>query len=206
VMTLVGHYVIKRSTRHRAAEYEFGLGNMPQKLMESTMKNRPPAKAVRLSDVTEALELMPEEWSAYVNRKTGEVVSLSSDAFAAIGAEDSDEEFFGEADETMVALAREIENGNDFQRLPNKFEVHEWSIMRDFCDSVEKASDRQELLEAVHGNGAFRFFRSTLDRLGLRDKWYRYRDKAIEQIAIDWLEAHDIPWTRTDSGDGILPD
>jgi len=168
------------------------------------MKNPTPSKPVRLSDVTEALEIMPEEWSAYVNRRTGEVVSLSNDAFSAVESQDADEEWFGEADETMIALAREIETGKDFEKLPNKFEVHEWSIMRDFCDTVEKESDRQELLESVHGGGAFRFFKSTLNRLGLREKWFQYRDKAIEQIAIDWLEDHDIPWTRSDSDNGVM--
>jgi hypothetical protein len=168
------------------------------------MKKPGPLKPVRLSDVTEALEIMPEEWSAYVNRRTGEVVSLSNDAFSAVESQDADEEWAGEADETMIALAREIETGKDFERLPDKFEVHEWSIMRDFCETVEKESDRQELLDSVHGSGAFRFFRSTVNRLGLREKWFRFLNDAIEQIAIQWLDDHEIPWTRSDSGDGVM--
>ena len=136
-----------------------------------------------------------------MNRRTGEVVSLSADAFAAIEAQDSDEDILGEADESMIALAREIENGSDFEKLPDKFEVDEWWIMRDFCETVDQESDQQELRDALQGNGAFRIFRSTIDQLGLRDKWYRYRNEAIEQIAIEWLEDHDIPWKRSDSVD-----
>jgi hypothetical protein len=170
------------------------------------MKNPTPSRPVKLSDVIDALEIMPPEWSAYVNRRTGEVVSLSNDAFAAVESQDADEEWFGEADETMIALAREIETGKEFEKLPSNFEVHNWSIMRDFCDTVEKESDRQELLESIHGSGAFRYFKSTLNRLGLREKWFQFRDKAIEQVAIDWLEDHDIPWTRSDSDDGVMPE
>ena len=154
------------------------------------------AKPVNLSDVIEALEIMPEEWSAYVNRQTGEVLSLPHDAFAKLETDDDDESQLSEADETMVALAREIESGTNFATLPSKFEIHEWSIMREFCDSVDDADHRDQLLEAIHGSGAFRFFHSTLNRLGLRDAWHRYKDNAIEQIAIRWLDAHDIPWKR----------
>ena len=153
-------------------------------------------KPVNLSDVIEALELMPEEWSGYVNRQTGEVLSISHEAFARLESDDEDDSLLCEADETMVALARDIESSTHFARLPGKFEIHEWSIIREFCESVEDAEHREQLLEAIHGSGAFRFFQSTLQRLELRDAWHRYKDAAIEQIAIRWLDAHEMPWTR----------
>ena len=73
--------------------------------------------------------------------------------------------------------------------------------MREFCDSVDNAELRDQLLEAIHGSGALRFFHSTLNRLGLRNAWHRYKDNAIEQIAIRWLEALEIPWKRTVAAD-----
>lgn len=158
-------------------------------------------KHVNLSDVIEALELMPEEWSGYVNRQTGEVLSIPHEAFARLEPDDEDESQLCEADETMVALAHDIESSTHFARLPGKFEIHEWSIMREFCDSVHDVEHRDQLLEAIHGSGAFRFFQSTLRRLELRDAWHRYKDAAIEQIAIRWLEAHDIPWKRNVAAD-----
>jgi hypothetical protein len=39
------------------------------------------------------------------------------------------------------------------------------------------------LLGAIHGSGAFRHFRGAVERLGLLDAWYRYREEAIQQIA-----------------------
>ena len=68
-----------------------------------------------------------------------------------------------------VALAREIESSTHFAILPGKFEIHEWSIMREFCDSVDNGEHRDQLLEAIHGSEAFRFFHSTLNRLGLNN-------------------------------------
>ena len=158
-------------------------------------------KSVNLSDVIDALELLPEEWSGYVNRQSGEVLSIPHDAFAKLESDDEDESLLSEADETMVALAREIESSTHFVRLPGKFEIHEWSIMREFCDSLDNAEQRDQLLEAIHGSGAFRFFQSTLRRLDLRDAWHRYKNAAIEQIAIGWLDAHDIRWKRNVKAD-----
>lgn len=45
-----------------------------------------------------------------------------------------------------------------FVKLPSKFEVHEWAIMEKFSRSVEQIGKREELLDAIHGAGAFRNF------------------------------------------------
>ena len=161
-----------------------------------------PARPVHLSDVLREMEMAIDEWSSYVNRETGDVIGLLDDAF--LGAEelDDDEEptkDSGDADPEMIALARDIDSSDKYERLPGQFEIHEWSVMRDYSESVASDVHRSELLDAIHGGGAFRSFKSTIDRLELRDAWFRYRDDAIEQVAIDWLEAHDIPWVRTRS-------
>jgi hypothetical protein len=50
------------------------------------------------------------------------------------------------------------------------------------------------LYEAIHGKGAFRWFRHSLDRFGLREQWYSFRHSALEEIAREWLETNDIPF------------
>ena len=57
---------------------------------------------------------------------------------------------------------------------------------------LERYNYRDQLFDAISGRGAFRMFRSTLDRLGLREDWYAYRHSAFEDIARDWLEEHNI--------------
>jgi hypothetical protein len=52
----------------------------------------------------------------------------------------------------------------------------------------------QELLEATHGVGAFRMFRSTIRRLSIEESWYRFREDALAEIARDWLGAHELPY------------
>ena len=51
-----------------------------------------------------------------------------------------------------------------FHKLPTKFDVHEWAIMRDFADSMEPARIREDLQFAIHGAGAFRHVKRTLER------------------------------------------
>ena len=60
---------------------------------------------------------------------------------------------------------------------------------------LERSSQRrrrEELLDAIHGRGAFRSFRSAIRRLDVEDEWFRFRKLAFEEIAKDWLRAHDL--------------
>jgi hypothetical protein len=68
--------------------------------------------------------------------------------------------------------------------------------MKSFCLSVKNTGHREELLDAIHGRGAFRHFRSTAERLGLVDDWYKYREAAFGRIATEWLEAAGIPYVE----------
>jgi hypothetical protein len=91
-------------------------------------------------------------------------------------------------------IAKRIVSTDRFVRLPTKFEVHEWEIMRDFADSVESDRLSEELLNAIHGSHAFRRFKDTLRRHRIEAAWFRFRTEALKQIAIDWCEEHHIRW------------
>ena len=92
--------------------------------------------------------------------------------------------------------AREVAASGDFIPLPGKFEIHEWSIMERFARSLTDAAVSDEVQAAVHGGGAFRRFKDAVHRLGIADEWYRFRDAALEEIAIEFLEAHGIAYRR----------
>ncbi|MDP2856810.1 MAG: UPF0158 family protein, partial [Bacillota bacterium] len=80
--------------------------------------------------------------------------------------------------------------------LPDKFDFHEWDVKKPFATSVENPDESTELLEASHGTGAFRMFRETTTRLGLRERWFEYRDQALREMAREWLEEHGIEYTE----------
>jgi hypothetical protein len=73
-------------------------------------------------------------------------------------------------------------------------EVHEWSIKEEFSESVESARIRADLLDAISGKGAVRYFKDTIRRYGIEKDWYAFRTEALRQIAIDWCEEHQLKW------------
>jgi hypothetical protein len=96
----------------------------------------------------------------------------------------------------LFPKAREVLASEDFIPLPSKFEIHEWSIMERFAQSLTDAGASDELDAAIHGRGAFWRFKDALHRLGITEDWYRFRDSALEEIAIEFLEAHGIAYQR----------
>lgn len=66
--------------------------------------------------------------------------------------------------------------------------------MEQFAQSHSNARQRDEMLDSLHGRGAFRMFRSAIRRLGIEEDWHRFRDSAFQEIAKDWLETHGIPY------------
>jgi len=54
------------------------------------------------------------------------------------------------------------------------------------------------LSDAIRGKGAFGRFKDLIFHLGIKDKWNQFEQQAYEEMAIDWLEAQGIPFTRGD--------
>ena len=89
--------------------------------------------------------------------------------------------------------------------LPSSFDIHEWDIMRRFCGSVESSPLSEELLDAIHGSGVFRMFRATIYRHEIQDDWYAFRGSELERIAIDWLEANEVPYVLDEADEAVRP-
>jgi hypothetical protein len=152
---------------------------------------------VKLEEVVEALEL-PGEWEAYLDPETGEIITVSEDDRYYLEDDDVDVEDLADWERESLARARRAVESDRMLSLPDRFDVHEWDIMRRFALEQSDAASR-ELYRAIHGSGAFRMFKATLERLGLRDAWYEYRDERLKQIARDWLDAHGIRYVEAES-------
>lgn len=94
----------------------------------------------------------------------------------------------------VIRKTSQVLNSNDYLLLPSKFDIHEYSIMQQFCDEIEDGELSNELLFQIRGSGAFRRFKHALHRYHIADDWYRYRHKALEEIAIAWLEENGIEY------------
>lgn len=130
---------------------------------------------VKLQVIRDALESSSDSLRSYLNRDTGEIVMVTDDG---IIAEDE-------------SLDEEALDGEPFLLLPGKQELDEWAMMHRFA--LERDGDeRDELLDAIRGRGAFRTSKSAVHRLGIDRAWYQFRDTEFEAFAKSWLSDNEI--------------
>ncbi len=142
------------------------------------------AAPVRLSDIVDALEMQSDDFSSFLDLDTGQVETVSRSLLAEAEESDDDEEPDLPAwQEEEWEIAKRIVSTGRFQKLPTKFDVHEWAIMEDFSRSVESDRAREDLLHAIRGAGAFRYFKDTLRRHRIESAWFAFRAEALRQIA-----------------------
>jgi hypothetical protein len=145
-----------------------------------------------LRNIVDAIESQSDESEAYLDPETGEIVLVTEDDRALLEEDVADEDLPQWQREAMPKIREALESDR-FLVLPDRFEVHEWAIMERFSQEQHERN-RQVRIGAIHGSGAFRHFRGAVERLGLLQSWYRYRDEAIEQIARDWLEENKLAY------------
>ena len=153
---------------------------------------------VQLRSVMDAIDL-PEGMEALLDPSTGEVLVMTDEERDILDGED----VWGEADLEMpewereaVARLRELVDSGRALSLPDRFDFHEWEVMRQFALSVEGADESAVLFNAIHSSGAFRRFRAVVAELGLRERWFEYRDLALGELAKEWLGEHGIEFTE----------
>jgi Uncharacterised protein family (UPF0158) len=150
---------------------------------------------VRLSDIVDALEMQFEESSSFLDLDTGQVETVSHDLLhEAEECRDDEESSLPASQRREWEIAKRIVSTNRFKKLPTKFEVHEWAIMQDFSRLVESDRIREDLLNAIHGAGAFRNFKDTLRRHRSEAAWFTFRTEALRKIALNWCEESHIVW------------
>ena len=128
-----------------------------------------------LMRVIDAIESASDEMRWFANTETGEVECYCDPLFS---GEEYDEGAF---------------EGKEWLALPDRHDRDDWRAMRDYAYALD-GSAGDELLDAIHGNGAFRNFRRTVERLGALQSWYAYKDERICELAIEWLQEHDCSW------------
>lgn len=150
---------------------------------------------VSLREVVEKLETLMDSSTAYIDRRTGELYSLSEED-AAMLDDDLEADDLPEWAREMLPKIREVLESEDWLELPSKFDIHEWAIMDSFSHSIEEPDLRDELLNAIRGSGAFRHFKAAIYRWGIQEHWYQYKRNALERIAADWLDENGIAYRR----------
>jgi len=61
------------------------------------------------------------------------------------------------------------------------------------------------LLKRFMARAAFRNFKGTIRRLGIEEAWYAYKQRALEDIAREWLAEHGLEVDESRPTSGVTP-
>ena len=130
---------------------------------------------IKLNEVIDGLEFVNDglDAHAYFNPDKNEIFYIGEyDTF-------DDEDEYEDLIESCVMF-------------PSKYDIHEYSMMEDFIETIDDVKLYNQLCIAINGPGAFRRFKDKLYDLNLEKQWYQYREEAYEKIARQWSERHKI--------------
>lgn len=116
------------------------------------------------------------------------------DAIDQVNGEE-DQYYYDPKNGKVIYDADEPEDG--WILLPTHSEIDDYGTMEHFIDQVDDPEKQEWLRNAIHGKGAFRRFRSTLERFKMEDDWYDYLDKTHKEIAMEWCEDHGFEYDLT---------
>jgi hypothetical protein len=132
-------------------------------------------------DLEMALTANSDEWSCYLDVRTGEVQMVPADRFGAGGDWPSEEE-----------IDAGLEAGYLVHIEPLGSSV-EYGWMAEFAGTVADARLRDLLEVALDGRGAFRRFKDVLHgHPAERDRWFAFRDARVRAAAREWLAENGI--------------
>jgi len=143
---------------------------------------------VKLDDIIEGLESQSDESHSFLDKRTGKVVSISDEEMQA--AEDDEPiEDYPDWQQGLVRIAKEIvEETGDYIALPIKFDINEYRIMERFCLSLDDDEMSETFYNLIKGSGAFGRFKNAIHEYDIADDWYKYRNDALKEIAIEWCQ------------------
>jgi hypothetical protein len=153
------------------------------------------ATRVTLSDIIDGLESQSDRLNSYLNKETGEIVTLSEDDFILAESDDPLDDL-SEWEQESIETIREIEDTDKYVALPTQFDIDEYDIMERFCRSIEDDEIRDQMYQAIEGRGAFRYFKDSIHRLKIAEDWYKFRDEAFREIAVEWCEENGIEYVE----------
>ncbi len=151
---------------------------------------------VSLNDIVEEMQIISDTMTVYFKRSTGKFITITDEYIYAAESDDPldtrpewEQEMIQETAEFLAS-----EDDGDNVPLPNRYDIHEYSIMERFCAMVENQKIANDLFRSITGKGAFRRFKNALHRHGIEKNWYSYMDEAYKEIAREWCKEHCISW------------
>ncbi len=184
----------KRTQRHSVGTGVDEPGTIARKVDPNYQAREIPMRApISLRAVVDELSIASDEFISFLHRQTGDISTVSREMLARV--EDGDDHDDAPAWEVeLLHEAQAILASDRYITLPSRFDIHEYAIMQRFCFSIEDDRLSRNLLQKIHGTGAFRRFKEAIYERGIADDWYRFRDEALREIAMAWLEHHQLAY------------
>jgi hypothetical protein len=154
-----------------------------------------------------------EEMVHYLDRETGEVVSITGDTQRLLDAllarmEDASTACVLESvlaaiqdqpwpqwqrQAVSAAALVELTGGNRFLGIPQADSQEAYDDRVAFVQTVRNAQVHAQLQDALRGKGAFGRFKAVLGRhADERERWFRFEDERIHERVLEWLDAEGI--------------
>lgn len=151
-----------------------------------------------IEDIAEKMEEVDDLWHIFLNRNTGQFISVEKEYFS-IAEESDDDDSFNNYDDWEIESIKDsiyiLEHWEEYIELPSQYQIHEYSIMEDFIDEINDNIKRNKLYKAISGRGAFRRFKDRIYDMGLEKTWFDFKYHRYLEIAKSWCEANCIEYT-----------
>lgn len=117
----------------------------------------------------------------YFDRETDDVTFITTE-------DDLEEE------EELKQLIEDDEGEERFIYISPLPSSESWQLMEDFILKQDDLDDTVQtlLLRAIQGSGAFRRFNDAIDDVGIRDRWYAYKNMEERKMALQWLKDQEL--------------
>src|SRR5947199_3045576 len=157
--------------------------------------------AVKRNEIVGALDSATEGLAYYLDKRTGEIILVTDEDMKAAEDDELISEYPDWQRESILKAREVLSDSEHLSQVPDQFDIHEYQIMEDFCRGFEDKQIGQELLRLIKGSGAFRRFKNAINEMDVDKAWYQFKQRALEKIAIEWLEENEIPYSRSDAID-----
>ncbi len=150
---------------------------------------------IKLENVIEQIEFATDLNNSVFHKITGAIYLIPEEVLRFVESDDEDDEFISEWEKELIPIAKDIlENPDNYLSFPNQFDIHEYSIMERYCLSIVNEELREKMYSSIKGSGAFQRFKKNIDLYGIANEWYKFKDEAYKEIAIEWCEINNLEY------------
>ncbi|MGU8014931.1 UPF0158 family protein [Streptococcus suis] len=135
--------------------------------------------AVWFQDVVDALQMLSQDDRYYYDSHLDALVYLSVEDFRF---------------ESRDGLEEEIEEDvtGRFVRLPTYYDFNPYTFIERYVYYLPDGDLSDRLSRAIRGRGAFRRFKSELERSDRLEDWYAFETQCYKELVLEWCQENKI--------------